>query len=93
MYILAVLGNEENGAYSASNEKGDQVLYLFEEQDDATRFGLMLENNHEYPEMTVVEVDDNAIIKTCDNIGYMYMIITKNDIVIPPKDILKNDFI
>jgi|TARA_B100002019_G_scaffold127884_1_gene110052 hypothetical protein len=93
MYILAVLGQEENGAYSASNEEGDQVLYMFEERDDATRFGLLLETDHEYPEMTAVEVDDNAIIKTCDNFGYMYMIITKNDIVIPPKDILKNDFI
>ncbi len=62
MYILAISGHEESGAYSASNDEGDQVLYMFEEKDDATRFGLMLESDHEYPEMSVVEVDDNAII-------------------------------
>lgn len=93
MYILAILGKETEGAYSSTNEHGEQVLYMFEEKDDAIRFAQMLETDHNYPEMTAVEVETSSIIATCDNFGYMYMIVTKNDIVIPPKDALKNDFI
>ena len=36
MYILTVAGKESQGAYSATDDNGEPVLYLFEEQDDAT---------------------------------------------------------
>ena len=39
----------------------------------------------EYSEMHVIEVEDEAIIKTCKQYEYNYTIITENDIVIPPK--------
>ena len=35
MYILTINGKETEGAYSVENEDGDQILYLFEEEDDA----------------------------------------------------------
>ena len=34
-----------------ADEEGDQVLYLFEEEDDAIRFAMMLEES-EHPPMT-----------------------------------------
>ena len=43
MYILTIHGKETEGAYSVTDEDGDQILYLFEEEDDATRFAMMLE--------------------------------------------------
>ena len=45
---------------------------------------MMLEEE-DYPEMHVIEVEDEAIIKTCKQYEYNYTIITENDIVIPPK--------
>ena len=45
---------------------------------------MMLEEEN-YPEMHVIEVEDEAIIKTCKQYEYNYTIITENDIVIPPK--------
>ena len=39
-----------------------------------------------YPEMNVVEVDEDLMMKTCHTHGYEYAIITKDDIVIPPED-------
>ena len=38
MFILTVEGKEDRGAYSVTNESGDKILYLFEEEDDAARF-------------------------------------------------------
>ena len=35
MFILAVKGFEEDGAFSLENDDGDKVLLMFEEEDDA----------------------------------------------------------
>lgn len=89
MYILTLEGREEQGAYSVTNQKGQQILYLFEEEDDAVRFAMMLEED-DYPPLTIIEIEDDLIIKTCEVNGYEYAIITENDIVIPPE---QNDII
>ena len=83
MYILAQKGKEREGAYSVSDEDKDQVLYIFQERDDATRYALQLEDM-DYPKMKVIEVEDDMMIKTCELHGHRYPIITPNDIVIPP---------
>lgn len=92
MFIITVNGQEEEGAYSVTNEDGDQVLYIFQEEDDAVRFALMLEDK-EYPEMHVIEVDDDLIFKACESHSYQYAVITPNDIVIPPEEFEEHDFI
>ena len=89
MFILTVEGSETEGAYSVNTEDGEQVLYLFEDEDDAIRYALLLEEQN-YPEMHVIEVDGKVDIKTCEMHDYRYSVITKNDIVIPP---LEHDFI
>ena len=90
MFILTVEGKEAEGAYSIPDENGEQVLYIFEDEDDAIRFALLLEDQ-DYPEMHVIEVDGKVVIKTCELHDYRYSIITKNDIVIPPP--VNHDFI
>lgn len=96
MYILTINGREDEGAYSVADEDGDQILYLFQEEDDAVRFALMLEDRG-YPEMHVIEVEEDIIKKVCDMHDYRYTIITENDIVVPPeidiKDTEDYDFI
>ena len=66
MYILTVAGKENEGAYSVKDSVGNQILYLFEEEDDATRYAMMLEDDQDYPEMNVIEVEDEVMIKTCE---------------------------
>ena len=90
MFILTVAGKEGEGAYSVTDAEGNQILYLFEEEDDATRYGMMLEQE-DYPEMHVIEVEDEVMIKTCEVHEYNYTVITEDDIVIPPQ--IKHDFI
>ena len=82
MFIITINGREKEGAYSV-NDDGEHILYLFQEEDDATRYAMMLEEDG-YPEMHVIEIEDEVMIKTCEMHGYQYTLITPNDIVIPP---------
>ena len=84
MFLLTLKDRKDDGAYAVQNKYGDKVLFLFEEEDDATRYALMLEDQEE-TEMDVVEVDDELAIKTCKMYNYKYAVVTPNDIVIPPK--------
>ena len=86
MFILTIHGQEEDGAYSVQNEEGNHVLYLFEEEDDATRYAMQLEDQ-DYPEMHVIEVEPEMMMGVCEDHGYEYTVITRNDIVIPPLSI------
>ena len=83
MYIITVAGKEKEGAYSVVDDDGEQVLYIFMEEDDAERYSMQLEEL-DYPEMNVLEIEDELMIKTCEMHDYKYAVITKNDLVIHP---------
>jgi hypothetical protein len=91
MFILTINGREKEGAYSVMDDEGEHILYLFQEEDDATRYAMMLEDDG-YPEMHVIEIEDEIMIKTCELHDYQYTVITPNDIVIPPSNVT-HDFI
>jgi hypothetical protein len=85
MYLLTLKDRKDDGAYAVHDKYGEKVLFMFEEEDDAVRYALMLEDDANYSkEMEVVEVDDDIAIKTCKMHNYKYAVITSNDIVIPP---------
>ena len=90
MYILTVHGKETEGAYSVQDDEGEHILYLFEQEDDAIRYAMMLEDSGS-PKMHVIEVEDEVMIKTCENHDYNYAVITSNDIVVPPS--INHDYI
>ena len=89
MFVLAIQGKEHEGAYAVTDPEGEKALYLFEEEDDAIRYGGLLEAE-DYPPMSVMEVEDQLAINTCNMYNYKYVIITEDDFVIPPRE---NDFI
>ena len=84
MFLLTLKDRKDDGAYAIQNRYGDKVLVLFEEEDDATRYALQLEDQED-AEMEVIEVDGELAIKTCKLYNYKYTVVTPNDIVIPPK--------
>ena len=92
MYILSLHGHEGEGAYAVTNDDGHKALYLFEQKDDATRYAGLLEANEEIP-LTVVQIDDKLAVDTCQKHKYKYVIISEDDIVIPPLnyDNIQND--
>lgn len=84
MYLLTLVGHKDDGAYAVPNQYGEKVLFFFEEEDDAKRYALMLEDLED-SEMEVVEVDDVLAIKTCKLYNYKYAVVKPDDIVVPPK--------
>ena len=87
MFLLTLQNRKDDGAYAVQDQQGDKVLFMFEEEDDATRYALMLEDNELYEKpMQVIEIDEELALKTCMVYNYKYAVITPEDIVIPPKD-------
>ena len=84
MYLLTLKNKRDEGVYAVDDRRGNLVLFLFEDEDDATRYAMMLEED-EQKEMVVVEIDDDLALKTCKMNNYKYAVITPDDIIIPPK--------
>ena len=87
MYLLTLKHRQDDGAYAVLNRYGEKVLFMFEEEDDAERYAMML-NDDEDTDLNVIEIEDKVAIKTCKMYNYKYAVITPNDIVVPPP---KND--
>ena len=86
MFLLTLRDKKDEGAYAVQDTDGDKVLFMFEDEDDATRYAMMLElEKTNYSEMDIIEVDDELAIKTCKMHNYKYAVITTNDILITPK--------
>ena len=85
MFLLSLRHRRDDGAFAVQDSNGDKVLFLFEEEDDAVRYAMMLEDNLEQQEknMQVIEVEDDLAIKTCSMYNYKYAVITPDDLVIP----------
>ena len=86
MYLLTINEKQDNGAYAVLTRYGEKVLFMFEEEDDAERYAMMLNVDEEDSSLSVIEVDDSLAIMTCKRYNYKYAVITPNDIVIPPKN-------
>lgn len=83
MFFLTLKGKEKEGAFAIINTDGEKVLLFFEEKDDAERYKLLLEEG-DYPEMEIIEYDDEAILRTIQITGYNYSLIKAHDLVVPP---------
>tara|TARA_B100000482_G_C12541977_1_gene272618 strand:- start:88 stop:360 length:273 start_codon:yes stop_codon:yes gene_type:complete len=87
MFLLTLKGKKDDGAYAVDDAHGDKVLFLFEKEDDAERYAMMVEDCEEKSGlMDVIEVDGELAIRTCKMYNYKYAVITPNDFVIPPKN-------
>ena len=86
MYLLTLKDRKDDGAYAVLNRYGEKVLFMFEEEDDAERYAMMLNDEEKDTTLNVIEIDDALAIRTCKMYNYKYAVITPNDIVIPPKN-------
>ena len=93
MFLLTLKGKKDDGAYAVSDQYGEKGLFLFEQEDDAVRYAMMMRDMADVDEsvMDVIEVDGQLAIKTCKVYNYKYAVITPNDFVIPPNDNISKD--
>ena len=71
------------------SEDGENVIFFFEEEEDAERYLGLLEaheSNH-LPKLDIVKVDLDMASKVCEDRGYCYTVVTPDDVVVPPKDL------
>jgi len=86
MYVLTLEDHAE-GVYSVYDDQKNRVIPIFQVEDDADRYLEMLEDR-DYPAMTVVEMEDHVIIGACQDRGQKFSIITPDDFLIPPNDLV-----
>lgn len=89
--LLFNAGTENEGIHSlqkqVSTDEGSftqDVVLAFEEEDDATRFALMLEAQ-DFPEATVEGFDQAEIEAFCDSAGLEMEFIPVGSLAVPPE--------
>lgn len=84
MFIVTLEDNDQQqGAFSIINDEGEKVILFFQEYDDAERYKLLLEDQG-FPDLDIVEYEDDVVLKTVQITGHEYTIITPYDLVVPP---------
>jgi hypothetical protein len=81
--LLFNAGTQNEGIHSIQIGDRNKVL-MFESEDDATRFGVMLEAQ-DFPEATVEEFDMEEIEEFCNGAGYDAELISEGMLALPPE--------
>ena len=89
MFLLANKNSSQQGAYAVENQHGENVLFFFEEEDDADRYAMLLQAQEDRS-LSVIEVEEALAIRTCKMYNYRYAVIKPEDIVIPPNKLDDN---
>lgn len=89
VYVLLFNARTENeGIHTLRRvdpERGEiDVVLMFEDEDDATRFGVLLEAQ-DFPTPTVEGMDEEEIREFCESVGYDCRIIPKGALEMPPE--------
>lgn len=87
MRVFVLLFNartENEGIHTIQLGDRNKVL-MFESEDDAIRFGLMLEAQ-DFPEPTVEAIDQEEIKEFCDGVDYDWELVPAGALEIPPEN-------
>jgi len=71
-------------AEAALRGAGRNQVLMFESEDDATRFAVMLEAQ-DFPAATVEEMDAEEIKEFCESAGYDWEIVPEGALALPPE--------
>lgn len=89
MMFIITLKDKPDGVFSIIDRmSGEQIIPIFENEDDADRYHGLLEIHDTYPDMQVYEIDKDTILSACFERDQRYAIITEDDFIIPPKDLV-----
>jgi len=88
MFVIT-LKDHPQGIFSVFDEKEQRIVPLFEQADDAMRYVMQLSDDEENPDLQVMNVEPEQIIHACRSQGQRYSIISADDLIIPPENIIK----
>lgn len=85
-YILT-LKNRPEGVFSVvSDLTGEHVIPIFEDKDDIIRYAEQIVQDSQNPPLQVMKVPTQDIVTACEEKKQKYVIITIDDMMIPPFD-------
>ena len=85
-YILT-LKNRPEGVFSVvSDITGEHVIQIFEDKDDIIRYAEQIVQDSQNPPLQVMKVPTQDIVTACEEKKQKYVIITIDDMMIPPFD-------
>ncbi|HAO13331.1 MAG TPA: DUF3110 domain-containing protein [Planktothrix sp. UBA8407] len=85
VYVLLFnAGTENEGIHTIQMGDRNKVL-VFEEEDDATRFGILLEAQ-DFPTAAVEAIDYEEIKEFCVSVDYDWELVAAGELAIPPEN-------
>lgn len=89
MMFILTLKNKPEGVFSVvDSESGDQIIPIFECEDDAERYQEQLEFQTQKYKLQVTEIPENVIVDACREREQKYAIITEDDFIVPPTELV-----
>jgi hypothetical protein len=85
VYVLLFNARTENEGIHTIQIGDRQTVLMFESEDDATRFAMMLEAQ-DFPEATVEEMEVEEIEEFCRSANYDAELITEGMLAVPPEN-------
>jgi len=85
IFVLIFNANTDNEGIHTVRVGDRNKILMFESEDDALRFALMLEAQ-DFPTPTVEGINSEEIKEFCESAGYDWEIIAENsDLILPPE--------
>ena len=84
VFVLLFNARSENEGIHTIQVGDRQKVLMFQNEDDATRFALMLEAQ-DFPSATVEAFDSQEIEAFCNNAGYDAELIEEGMLAVPPE--------
>jgi Protein of unknown function (DUF3110) len=78
IFVLLVNANTENEGIHSINIGDRDIILMFEEEDDAVRYSLLLEAQDFPAEITVEPLDRQEIEDFCESSGYSFYFISQD---------------
>jgi Protein of unknown function (DUF3110) len=78
IFVLLVNANTENEGIHSINIGDRDIILMFEEEDDAMRYALLLEAQDFPAEITVENLDRQEIEDFCESAGYSFYFISQD---------------
>ena len=85
VYVLLFNAGTDNEGIHSLDTNGRNTVLMFEQEDDALRFGLMLEAQ-DFPSPTVEAFDQSDIEDFCQGAGLDYKQVPAGTLVTPPEN-------
>ncbi|MEM9092308.1 MAG: DUF3110 domain-containing protein [Cyanobacteria bacterium P01_F01_bin.53] len=88
VYVVLFNARTENEGIHSLQMEGRQLVLMFEVEDDATRFAVMLEAQ-DFPPATVEAFDPEEIEEFCESAGYEAVLVEDGTLIMPPEKMVE----